>query len=441
MKTWKQLFVGYGFNVTEKEPDVFSWEHEKNENIRFALEVLDRLGVRYELESNGIRLLQPPVMEKKWVDALNVPGRGQAEMIAGNPTLRQLDTHISGLVTQLNRLGLETVFSCDGHGKRPAHLDFVDRETTVSAVRLLEAFFGKRARVTREGIRINAGLAELTACAKEISEMDDIEKIVDIREEKRRHPFEEKLEKLLMIPGTSGEEEDIRHFVKEDIEPLVDDLVVDEYGNLLARKVCGSGRGPVVLLNAHLDTVDGIVPGRSILKKGSEWSSEEGILGADDRAGVAVILEVLRHVGNYFDGTLKIAFTVEEEIGLRGSRNVNPVFLWGVDAAFVLDRRGAGDVVVRGGGVDFCTRRFASWVKRTAGNGWSPVERGSSDARVWAEAGIETVNLSVGYRNEHTVAETLNVDACLETVELVKRLLRENRSLQRLMNRKSRISV
>ncbi|WP_347861909.1 M20/M25/M40 family metallo-hydrolase [Salimicrobium sp. PL1-032A] len=196
-----------------------------------------------------------------------------------------------------------------------------------------------------------------------------------------------------------------------------------------------SRKRPVVLLNAHLDVFDELVAGRSILKKGSTWTSDEGILGADDRAGVAIILEVLRYAGRQFDGTLKLAFTVEEEIGLRGSRHVNPVFLWGVDAAFVLDRRGTGDIVVQGGGTDFCSKRFGYWVKGMAGSGWSCVRGGSSDARIWAKAGIETVNLSAGYRHEHTEEETLDVDACFETARVMRRVLEHHRSLKRLMNR------
>ncbi|SDJ37817.1 M20/M25/M40 family metallo-hydrolase [Salimicrobium halophilum] len=441
MKTWKQLMVRYGFDVVEQKKDVFSWEKERKENIQFACDALHRLDVKYSLEGEWMVISQTPVSEKAWAETLEVPGRGRTEIVAGNPTLEEMDTHISGLVMQMNRLGLKTVYSCDGHGRRPAHLDFIDQETVEKAAQLLEVVFEKRVRITRSGIKINAELSELVDCAEAMSEMDSVEdtdKILQFFEEKERNRFEEKLEELLMIPGVSQNEGRVRSFVKQEIAPHVDDMVVDEYGNLLARKVCGHGRGPVVLLNAHLDVFDEMVAGRSILKNGSTWTSDEGILGADDRAGIAIILEVLRHAGSHFDGTLKIAFTVEEEIGLQGSRHVNPVFLWGVDAAFVLDRRGTGDVVVRGGGMDFCSKHFGSWVKEIAGSGWSCVRGGSSDARIWAEAGIETVNLSVGYRHEHTEEETLDVDACYETARVMRRVLENHRSLKRLVNRRVR---
>ncbi|MFH1389562.1 MAG: M28 family peptidase, partial [Candidatus Margulisiibacteriota bacterium] len=55
-----------------------------------------------------------------------------------------------------------------------------------------------------------------------------------------------------------------------------------------------NNRGPRLLLNAHVDTV---VPGQGIkpIEKGGYITSDGStILGADNKAGVAVILELLR---------------------------------------------------------------------------------------------------------------------------------------------------
>ncbi|MEH7255683.1 hypothetical protein V7111_26615 [Neobacillus niacini] len=51
--------------------------------------------------------------------------------------------------------------------------------------------------------------------------------------------------------------------------------------------------GPTIFLSAHLDTVEEIVEGREILEEGSILRSSEGILGADDRVGIAAILEII----------------------------------------------------------------------------------------------------------------------------------------------------
>ncbi|WP_347861908.1 hypothetical protein U0355_01475 [Salimicrobium sp. PL1-032A] len=246
MTTWKQLMIRYGFDVVEQEKDVFSWRKERKENIRFACAALNRLGVEYSWKGESMTIHQAPVPEKSWAETLGVPGRGRTEMVGGNPTLKEMDTYISGLVVQMNRLGLKTVYSCDGHGRGPAHLDFIDRETVEQAAQLLEVVFAGGVRITRSGIKINAGLSELADCAEAMSEMDSREstdKILQFIEEKERNRFEEKLEELLMIPGVSRNEGRVRSFVKEEIAPHVDDMVIDDYGNLLARKVCGHGRG------------------------------------------------------------------------------------------------------------------------------------------------------------------------------------------------------
>ena len=104
--------------------------------------------------------------------------------------------------------------------------------------------------------------------------------------------FYGQLEELLSVPGESGNEGLIREVVKEKLTPFVDDITVDRYGNLLAEKTYKSGHGPTILLSTHLDTVERIAENRSIVKENGIWSSSEGILGADDRAGVAVLLNI-----------------------------------------------------------------------------------------------------------------------------------------------------
>lgn len=71
------------------------------------------------------------------------------------------------------------------------------------------------------------------------------------------------------------------------MSPLVDEWFVDDAGNLHSKQVFGEG--PIIILNAHLDTVSSWDKDKEILKHGWDvWSSSTGILGADDRAGVAV---------------------------------------------------------------------------------------------------------------------------------------------------------
>lgn len=47
---------------------------------------------------------------------------------------------------------------------------------------------------------------------------------------------------------------------------------------------------------------------------------------------------------------------------------------------------------------------------------------GRSDTLIWAQQGIQSVNLSVGYQNEHTSREELNIDDAFATANLLKKV-------------------
>jgi tripeptide aminopeptidase len=76
-----------------------------------------------------------------------------------------------------------------------------------------------------------------------------------------------------------------------------------------------------VLLCAHLDTVPLQAPVEPVLVEGHWENSGAGILGADNKAAVAVLLALARHVrsaGAPVD--LELLFTVGEETALAGAR-------------------------------------------------------------------------------------------------------------------------
>jgi tripeptide aminopeptidase len=92
-----------------------------------------------------------------------------------------------------------------------------------------------------------------------------------------------------------------------------------ECGNLLARL---DGRGErSILLCAHLDTVEVSGEIEPVIVDGG-WENEHAtILGADNKAAVAVFLEVARRAS--IEGSpvgIELLFTVAEEDGLRGAK-------------------------------------------------------------------------------------------------------------------------
>jgi tripeptide aminopeptidase len=111
------------------------------------------------------------------------------------------------------------------------------------------------------------------------------------------------------------------------LEPLIDDsapLTGSDTGNIIVR-LPGNTPGPAILLGAHMDTVgptEGMTP---ILRDGVIYSNGETVLGADDKAGIAIILAVLADLlaGNAPRGDVEIVFSVQEEIGLFGVKHLN----------------------------------------------------------------------------------------------------------------------
>lgn len=232
--------------------------------------------------------------------------------------------------------------------------------------------------------------------------------------------------KLLNIHGVSGKEEPVRNYLKEVLPHLADIVKVDDYGNLLAEKKVGSGEGATIMLSAHMDTVKNVYADRKVLENNGIITSSKGALGADDRAGIAIILEVLRNIDKLsFEGTIKVAFSREEEIGCVGSSKIDPAWYSDVDLAIVVDRRGNRDIVV--GCFDaFCSNevgKFFEDVSAMQDMNWQAVEGGISDALTFSRNGINSVNLSAGYMNEHTEREYLVFDDMCDTVRLILQAL------------------
>ncbi len=153
---------------------------------------------------------------------------------------------------------------------------------------------------------------------------------------------------LVKIDSPSGKEKKITQVVSDKLKDLGGKVSIDKFGNVIGKfsAICHSERSeesllPTILLNAHLDTVtpcEGIKP---IIEGNIIKSDGKTILGGDDKSGVAVILEVLmslRGAPSFViarseatkqshtqqnSPPLDIVFTVSEEIGLVGAKNLD----------------------------------------------------------------------------------------------------------------------
>jgi tripeptide aminopeptidase len=92
-------------------------------------------------------------------------------------------------------------------------------------------------------------------------------------------------------------------------------------GNMFVR-IPGTTSGPTIMLSAHMDTVVTGGTVEPIYDNGYIRSAGDTILGSDDKAGIAAILEVLEVIkeNQLPHPPLLIALTAAEEIGLLGAR-------------------------------------------------------------------------------------------------------------------------
>jgi tripeptide aminopeptidase len=360
---------------------------------------------------------------------IHSPGRGLLiDPVLGDLPITDFDPYIRGVIRWMNEMGIYTFGSCDGHGRGEARI-FLKKFPNGKQLELLKAAVPPSLRLRIEGKNIRVSYPKdcqplLLDFAENLYQV--WKKPIFLNNLQANH-FKGLLIECLTIPGVSTDESRFRSRVRNKLSSLLDHTFIDRKGNLLGFVELGDG--PTVLLSAHLDTVKEIVEGREIIEENSILRSSEGILGADDRAGVAAILEILSRVKKTnFRGTLKVAFTVEEEIGCQGSRAIDQDFIEDVDAAIVIDRRGNRDIVTSWSSyVPFCPEEYGSLFEQAgklAGmDDWKITPGGISDAMVFTEFGIPSVNLSAGYQNEHKETETVDYKSTFETVLVVESVL------------------
>ncbi len=147
----------------------------------------------------------------------------------------------------------------------------------------------------------------------------------------------------------------------------------EQTGNLIASLKGNLPEAPAVLFCAHMDTVE---PGRGVkpvIRNNTVFSDGTTILGADDKAGIAAVLEVIRVLKEKEipHGDLEVLFTVAEEGGLKGAKNLDYQRLR-ARIGYVLDGDGlAGTIIIK---APSQYRIKASIIGRAAHAGISPEE-------------------------------------------------------------------
>jgi tripeptide aminopeptidase len=205
---------------------------------------------------------------------------------------------------------------------------------------------------------------------------------------------------LIAIDSPTGHEEAIGKELSRRLEELGCSTELDEHGNLVARLAGTRDGAETILLSFHMDTAGTDVGIKPVIRDGVVYSEGDTILGADDKSGLAGLLELLTLLQSHPEWThspLEIVISVGEESGLRGSRALDKSRLTAA-YGFVFD---TGDPI---GSITYnapSTTYLAVTIRgRRAHAGVEP-EKGISAIQVAADA---IGSMKLGRIDEETVA-------------------------------------
>ena len=171
---------------------------------------------------------------------------------------------------------------------------------------------------------------------------------------------EEHLMRFLSVEGVTGQEANIAAAVSDALKKIgvpasairFDDAntripLPTETGNLIV-DLPGTRSGPRLLFSTHLDTVP-LCAGAKPRREGDRIVSDgTTALGGDARTGVALLVmlaeTLIKHKLPHPPITL--LFTVREESGLHGARELNPADLGGPTMCINVDGQLASDLII-----------------------------------------------------------------------------------------------
>jgi tripeptide aminopeptidase len=127
---------------------------------------------------------------------------------------------------------------------------------------------------------------------------------------------------MVKIDSESGNEEQMIEYLINELRKLGANAEKDDYGNLIAKLPAKGCEGKVpILLSCHADTVKPGVGIEPVIENGVIRSKGDTILAADDKAGIAELLEAIRIAEVH--PPIEIAISRQEEVGLLGVKNLD----------------------------------------------------------------------------------------------------------------------
>lgn len=187
---------------------------------------------------------------------------------------------------------------------------------------------------------------------------------------------------------------------------LPQNLDMDQWGNLYI-KIGESD----VMFTSHLDTATAaLTPIQHVIEENIVRTDGKSILGADDKAGVAIMLYMIekRIPGLYY-------FFLGEEVGCVGSRKLAEAHklekIPDIKKVISFDRRGTNSVITYQAGSRCCSDKFGESLASQLNKSDASFRYATDPTGIYTDSAQfvkiypECTNISVGYYQEHTFSE------------------------------------
>jgi hypothetical protein len=223
-----------------------------------------------------------------------------------------------------------------------------------------------------------------------------------------------------------GTEQDLFHLLPSNLQ-------TDQYGN----KYIQIGEDPSTMFTSHLDTAGGQLKDvNHVIKDNIIKTDGSSILGADDKAGVTVMLYMIEHniPGLYY-------FFLGEEVGCVGSRKLANYHktskLENISKVISFDRRGKDSVITHQLGGRCCSNEFGNALALQLNTHNSKFDYTVDPSGIYTDSAQftqiyeECTNISVGYNYEHTSSEEQDIEHLQELCYTVIKIDWENLPITR----------
>lgn len=220
--------------------------------------------------------------------------------------------------------------------------------------------------------------------------------------------IKEKFLELTKRTYPNGTEDELFIILNKDLN---NKLNKDEFGNFFIK--IGDND---VMFTSHLDTVTyNIENVTHVIEKNIIKTNGDSILGADDKAGVTILLYMIEHniPGLYY-------FFVGEEVGCIGSKKLADKFKSeksnNIRKVISFDRRGTTSVITFQSSKRCCSEKFAEELSNQLNLADSSFSYKNDSTGIYTDSAkfidicSECTNISVGYTSEHTHNESQDIE-------------------------------